>query len=124
MSRRPGIGLGVLSALAEEVRNTPDYLAENFDVPAALNFGGKSMPLGQYMTRRLRKEVLHREKTLPEAKALRALRLGEEMARTSPGSKMNNGFVLQSVSKYYEAQLQKIKTRNQRDNIYKQEKLL
>jgi hypothetical protein len=64
MSNRPGIGLGpnedspIISQLVKTVTDTyPEYLEENLDVPSSLNHGGKSWPLGEYLKRKMRKEI-------------------------------------------------------------------
>lgn len=72
MSNRPGIGLGpkessaILDYLVKTVTDDyPEYLEENLDVPTSLVHGGKSYPLGEYLKRKLRKEIFGDESLSP-----------------------------------------------------------
>lgn len=68
MSRRPGIGLVALPALVEALstREGSMFIAQNRDVPSAIQIGGRLMPLGQYLRTRLRL-VLFGESSQPTA---------------------------------------------------------
>lgn len=54
MSNRPGIGAGVMDDVASALL-MEDYKGP--DVPTSLIHGGKSLPLGRYLTRRLRTRI-------------------------------------------------------------------
>lgn len=56
MSLRPGIGFAAVPQLARNVDRFNWFDAQG-DVPVALRHGGKKMPLGRYMRRKLRKEL-------------------------------------------------------------------
>ena len=59
MSNRPGIGRDALFQIAEALRSPVGQreLQRLGDVPKALKFGGKSMPLGRYLVSKLREEL-------------------------------------------------------------------
>lgn len=60
MSLRPGIGASFSSKIARTLK-TPDGLlavTANGDVPHALRYNGKTVPIGRYIRGRLRKEIL------------------------------------------------------------------
>lgn len=65
-SNRPGIGADAMHDVASVVLNH-DLIAREGDVPSALRHGKKVMPLGPYLTRRLRKLCGEDEKA-PQAK--------------------------------------------------------
>lgn len=82
MSRRPGIGTNVLPALLNTLNGPEGFfiLDKRFDVPHDLRHGDKRLPLGQFLTRKLRKEFFGDEKTPDKAKQLRTLRHIQEVA--------------------------------------------
>lgn len=59
MSRRPGIGVDMMHEIASELLADTGFV----DVPAALRHGGRSLPLGQFLRRKLRVLVGRDEKT-------------------------------------------------------------
>ena len=63
MSLRPGIGAHMMADVAHELLSL-GLEAEMIDVPANLRHGGKVMPLGRYLRRRLR-ESMGREANAP-----------------------------------------------------------
>lgn len=59
MSRRPGLGAGVMPALATEM-STPGglyFYRDSGDVPAVLSHGRQLLPLGRYLRSKLREEM-------------------------------------------------------------------
>jgi hypothetical protein len=56
MSRRPGLGVGYISELASSLLSV-DVQKHYVDVPSAIRFGGKVLPLGRHLRRQLRLEV-------------------------------------------------------------------
>lgn len=55
MSLKPGIGAGAVPELARVVkRHGARYLEEQLDVPRSIRVGGKLMPIGRYLSNRLR----------------------------------------------------------------------
>lgn len=86
MSLKPGIGLGQVVPLARQLDNDPRgfwALEALRDVPATLDFGGKSLPLGQTFRRKLRKEVFDVENVPFEAQEMQHLR---QIGQPLPGS--------------------------------------
>lgn len=70
MSLRPGIGAGAMEAVAGSLmwdRGGLEEVERNVDVPGALCHGGKSLPLGRYLKRRLRGELGFESKDTPVA---------------------------------------------------------
>lgn len=65
MSLRPGIGVPALWNVASEIMRY--RLEEQGDVPIALRYGAKMMPLGRYLRMNLRKMVGLDAKAPPEA---------------------------------------------------------
>lgn len=63
MSRRPGIGYGQVRSIAESL--TTHYGCESIsntgDVPFSFQYGKKHLPLGNYLRRKIRKELGHEE---------------------------------------------------------------
>lgn len=64
MSRRPGIGVGALSQIAAAFRSLDNQVAQS-DVPGALRFGARLLPIGRFLRGKLRTEV-GRVDELPE----------------------------------------------------------
>lgn len=66
-SRNPyGIGAGMMDEVASELLRLD--LEDSADVPSALRYGGRLMPLDQYMRRRLRRLIGRDENTPEEVK--------------------------------------------------------
>lgn len=65
MSRRPGIGAGLLWDVASTLLEH-DLEKRLVDVPVALRTNGRMMPLDQYSRRKLR-EMIGRERNAPQA---------------------------------------------------------
>jgi len=63
MSLRPGIGALAMHNVASDMMRW--HLEKNGDVPTALRYGGKLLPLGRYLRRELRKMVGKNEKAPP-----------------------------------------------------------
>lgn len=59
MSRRPGIGAPAMASIADALQSPEgwDVIDRTGDVPRILLHGGKSWPLGPFLTRLLRKEM-------------------------------------------------------------------
>lgn len=67
MSNRPGIGafdLSVLSTALSDIHGTT-FISQTGDVPSVLRHGGKMMPLGRYLKRKLREELGFVESSTP-----------------------------------------------------------
>lgn len=78
MSLRPGIGAAAISDVARALDNVHgrDEIARNFDVPATLKVGQKTLPIGRYLRRLLRiKTGLGNGDTPKAASRLQALQL-------------------------------------------------
>lgn len=70
MSLRPGIGALAMGDVCDEVVAQPgglEYIIANEDVPYSLAHGGKSLPLGRYLRRRLRLQLGFGSADAPEA---------------------------------------------------------
>lgn len=65
MSNRPGIGADFMHEVASELMRF-NLEETQPDVPSALRHGSKVMPLGRYLTRRLR-TLVGKEETTPDA---------------------------------------------------------
>jgi len=66
MSKRPGLGAGVMDEVASTLLALPNF-DSLVDVPTALSHGKRTLPLGNYLVRRLRTRV-GREPNCPQAK--------------------------------------------------------
>jgi len=66
MSKRPGLGAGVMDEVASTLLALPNF-DSMVDVPTALSHGKRILPLGNYLTRRLRTRV-GRQPNCPQAK--------------------------------------------------------
>lgn len=68
MSNRPGIGALSVEAIAELLDSEfgSEYVAGTGDVPLALSYGKKKMPLGSYIREKLREEMLWKETKTPK----------------------------------------------------------
>lgn len=65
MSRKPGLGYGFMDELASTVLTY--NLDVDGDVPTTLQHGTRTLPLGRYLTRRLRK-LTGRDEKAPQEK--------------------------------------------------------
>lgn len=73
MSRRPGIGAGAVVQIADALNSAAGsaFIASTGDVPAALNHGKKSYPVGRYLRSLLREELGFEETGGQEGVAIR-----------------------------------------------------
>lgn len=67
MSRKPGIGFGFMDEVASTILSLPDGGESLVDVPTTLQHGTRVLPLGRYLTRRLRK-LTGRDEKAPQEK--------------------------------------------------------
>lgn len=116
MSRRPGIGQGMMHDVANELLKYDLHLKYD-DVPQSLRHGKRVMPLGPYLTRQLRKLVGKDEKapqsTLDKVK--------EEM-RPLRESAFNNSRSFKT--EVIQAGTQAVTNMEKRSNIFKKRKRL
>lgn len=99
MSLRPGIGAGVMHNAASALMQW-DLEKRDADVPHALSWSGRDLPLGRYLRRKLRTYVGRDEKAPPQAlvqaeqelSAMRAFAWANEISTKDAFSEINEPF--------------------------------
>lgn len=98
MSRRPGLGHDYMLAVAKTLRQYDG--SDQADVPVSLSHGKKTLPLGRYLRKKLRKEMGLDEKA-PQAvlmeQALEMQALYEDQVRHGPHYSIKNALVEQGA---------------------------
>lgn len=115
MSLKPGIGGGAEHEIADiHLRYSPDAV----EVPTALRHGNTIMPLGRYLTRRLRKAVGREEGPSVWTQALQASKVQHlrEIAESAPALKKETfkSLILEENYKKVEARERKYKIYNRK----------
>lgn len=115
MSLKPGIGGGAEHEIADvHLRYSPDAA----EVPTALRHGTTIMPLGRYLTRRLRKAVGREEGPSVWTQAVQAAKVQHlrEIADQAPGLKKEvfKSLIQEEFAKKIEAKERKYKVYNRR----------
>jgi hypothetical protein len=57
MSLRPGLGAGISDEVASELLGVPGFRPGETQMPTVLRHGSKQLPLGRYLTRRIRQRI-------------------------------------------------------------------
>lgn len=111
MSLKPGIGAGAMEDVGRALLNNLDLIEINGDVPFSLKHGLRSLPLGRYLMRKLRKEMGFQSESTPKEKLFEVSvqRMLEDIeARKTP----------ETFKKYVESKKQKINIMEKRLKIF------
>lgn len=126
MSNRPGIGATAMSDVADALFSQygSDLFTESGDVPRSLRHGGKLMPLGRYLRRKLRDEIGMDQASEDAIKQRYALELQAVFKDDLLNPKIKKGDKVSSKSIYISKNRQKVRSLEARSKIYTKDKKL
>lgn len=119
MSLKPGIGADMVDEVASTLMQFNLEDSAQGDVPSSLRHGTRMMPLGRYLTRRLRTRVGKEANAPQETISARALEL-LPMFKAARASKENPSAVfhlVEAAKSKVASQLARLKIRKQRKSL-------
>lgn len=123
MSLRPGLGADVMHDLAS-VNLEYGIVEKEGDVTTALRHGTKLMPLGRYLTRKLRRYTGNDEKAPPSTLAKMEAEMHDVHNATKAALPKKGGYHQELKLRLIERDKQKVRNLETRSRIYKQGKTL